>query len=148
MNILHTLRHTGDAFLSLLYPPHCAICAATLEPRLHLCETCKGAARRIRPPFCETCSQPFDGAIDGPFSCANCGQRRFHFECAVACYKSRSGVRELVHRFKYRGEFHLRHALADWLAETLDDPRIASRPFVTTTGVAPDSATASRTLSR
>jgi competence protein ComFC len=129
MKILHALRHAGDAFLSLLYPPHCVSCAATLETGQYLCETCMGAARRIRAPFCETCSQPFDGAIDGPFSCANCGQRHFHFESAVTCYKSRGIVRELIHRFKYQHEFHLRHSLADWLAETLEDSRIASRPF-------------------
>ena len=33
-------------------------------------------------------------------------------------------VRELVHQFKYKGRVYLRHALADWLAQTLDDPRL------------------------
>lgn len=129
MNIIAALRHAGGAFLSLVYPPHCAMCAGTPEPGTHLCATCKNAARRIRPPFCGVCSQPFDGAIDGDFACANCGQRRFHFECAVTCYRSCGVVRELVHRFKYHREFHLRHPLADWLAESLEDPRIARRRF-------------------
>ena len=129
MKILKIFQLAGEALLSLLYPPHCAICEMTLEPGSHLCGSCRDATRKIRAPFCATCSQPFDGAIDGAFSCANCGQRRFHFECAVTCYKSRGVVRELIHRFKYQHEFYLRHPLADWLAETLEDPRIASRPF-------------------
>lgn len=129
MKIVEPLRQAGRAFLSLVYPPHCAMCAAALEAGEYLCDTCKNAAKRIRPPFCKICSQPFDGAIEGEFACANCGQRRFHFECAVTCYRSRGVVRELVHRFKYQREFHLRHPLADWLAESLEDPRIAGRRF-------------------
>ena len=60
-----------------------------------------------------------------PFTCANCDRRQFHFESAVSCYSSRGLVRELIHRFKYRGEEHLRHVLAGWLSECLSDPRIA-----------------------
>src|SRR5207248_10907458 len=32
-------------------------------------------------------------------------------------------------RFKYGREFHLRFPLADWLIETMNDPRIASQAF-------------------
>ncbi len=38
-------------------------------------------------------------------------------------------VREFIHRFKYERHFYLRRPLADWLAETLEDERIATRPF-------------------
>lgn len=129
MKLTTTLQHAGGAFLSLIYPPHCAMCATALDAGAHLCTTCKNAARHIRPPFCKVCSQPFDGAIDGEFACANCGQRRFYFECAVTRYRSCGVVRELVHRFKYQREFHLRHPLSDWLAESLEDPRIARQTF-------------------
>jgi len=123
------LRQAAGAFLTLLYPPHCAICGAGLDRGQYLCTACNGTARRIEPPFCKTCSQPFHGAIEQEFSCSNCGQRRFHFECAVACYQSRGIVRELLIRFKYQGEFYLRHPLGDWLAEGLADPRIAPEKF-------------------
>jgi ComF family protein len=38
-------------------------------------------------------------------------------------------VRHLVHQFKYGHQFHLRHPLADWLGETLHDPRLHDRRF-------------------
>jgi len=122
-------RSAADAFISLLYPAHCAHCSIPVETREFLCGDCLEKAKRIEPPFCDTCSQPFDGAIEGIFSCANCAQRNFHFDCAVAAYLSRGMVRGLIHRFKYQHDYRLRHLLSDWLAESLQDSRIQSRPF-------------------
>jgi len=108
-----------------LYPPRCEYCAAQIGSRDYLCASCREKARRIEPPFCQTCSAPFEGDITQEFTCANCHDRHFHFTHAVSCFLSRGVVRELIHRFKYGGEFHLRHPLADWLAETMHDERIA-----------------------
>jgi len=116
------------AFLDLLYPPHCAICLKSTPTGEHLCTTCREKAPGISAPFCDTCSMPFSGQIDGAFTCPNCRERRFRFTCAVACYRSRDDVRELIHRFKYNGKVHLRSVLVDWLAETLDDPRLQTPP--------------------
>ncbi|MDQ6655114.1 MAG: ComF family protein [Verrucomicrobiota bacterium] len=50
-----------------------------------------------------------------------------HFDAAVASFRSRGVVREVIHKFKYGHEIHLRFPAADWLVETLDDPRLAGR---------------------
>jgi ComF family protein len=52
-----------------------------------------------------------------------------HFDCAVAAYRSRGLVRKLVHDFKYGRQRHLRYPLAEWLGETLQDPRLRGRRF-------------------
>jgi len=127
MKIARALRTAGEAALSLLYPPHCANCGADTDGGMHLCAACAGQAKKIVAPFCQRCSEPFDGAIDGEFTCANCAGRTLHFECAVSRYLSRGVVREFVHRFKYDRHFYLRHPLTDWLAETLDDGRIRAQ---------------------
>jgi ComF family protein len=62
--------------------------------------------------------------MNGPFTCGNCADRRFHFACAVAPYRSEGIVRDFIHRFKYWREFRLRHPLAAWAAEALEDDRI------------------------
>ena len=129
MKIGVTLRRAGEALVSLLYPPHCANCGADTAGGAHLCAACAGQARRIEAPFCRRCSEPFDGAIDGEFTCPNCAGRTLHFDCAVSRYLSRGVVREFVHRFKYDRHFYLRHPLADWLAEALDDGRIRAQPI-------------------
>jgi ComF family protein len=128
MGIIHTARSIGNAALSLFYPPHCAVCRAETGTGVHLCFECAKRARRIEAPFCRKCSQPFEGAIDGGFTCSNCGDREHHFECAVSCYLSRDVVRDFIHRFKYDRHYYLRHQLADWLASTLGDERIRARP--------------------
>jgi competence protein ComFC len=129
MKIAPTLRLIGEGLISLLYPPHCAKCSADTASGVHLCAACAGEAKKIAPPFCRQCSQPFDGAIAGEFTCANCADRTFHFECAVTHYLSRGVVREFIHRFKYDRHFYLRHPLADWMTEALDDDRIRAQPF-------------------
>src|SRR4051812_26214311 len=118
------LRAIGETVISLLYPPHCAACKAPAEAGCHLCEPCGNGARRLNPPFCSRCSEPFPGAITSEFFCSNCGDRRFHFECVVAPYRARGVVRDFIHRFKYNGHFYLRHQLAAWMAAGLEDHRL------------------------
>lgn len=115
--------------VSLFYPPFCAVCARAIESSQTLCRDCAESAPRIRAPFCAKCSQPFPGDITGSFTCANCADRLLHFGAAVSAYRSRSVVRELIHAFKYNRQLYLRHQLGRWLAETLEDPRLAGRSF-------------------
>ncbi len=117
------------ATASLLYPATCVVCAANVERSEYLCGDCQQRAPRIAAPFCAKCSEPFPGAITQTFSCANCEHRVLHFDCAVAAYRSRGVVRQLVHQFKYAKQRHLRHPVASWLRETLNDPRLRGRRF-------------------
>ena len=115
------------ALVSLFYPPHCAICAVPVADHAYLCAACSEKAPRIKPPFCATCSEPFDGSITDTFSCANCAHRTLHFTSAVSAYRSRGVVRKIIHDFKYGKQLHLRHVIGDWLVQTLDDPRLVGR---------------------
>ena len=124
-----SLRKSCETLLSLFYPPHCAKCGADTAAGVHLCAACGAEARRIEPPFCQHCSEPFAGAMDASFVCSRCGGQPNHFDCAIARYQSKGVVRDFIHRFKYERQFYLRHPLADWLAETLEDERIRAHPF-------------------
>jgi ComF family protein len=117
------------ALSSLFYPPTCVVCSGKTERQEYLCANCRSRAPRIHSPFCSKCSEPFAGAITQMFSCANCEHRVLHFDCAVASYRSRGVVRKLVHDFKYGRQRHLRYPVAEWLGETLDDPRLRGRRF-------------------
>src|SRR6266404_8984347 len=117
------------AITSLLYPPVCAICRANIRGGQHLCDQCDAKAIRIVAPFCQTCSEPFEGAITGAFTCANCAHRTIHFDAAVAAYRSRGIVRELIHDFKYRRQIYLRHLVARWLCAAMNDERLRARRF-------------------
>ena len=115
--------------VSLFYPAHCALCAAPVERDETLCRPCLESAPRILAPFCAKCSQPFPGAITDSFICANCEDRVLHFDAAVSAFRSRGVVRKVMHDFKYGRQLHLRHLLGRWLAEAMNDPRLAGRRF-------------------
>jgi competence protein ComFC len=117
------------AIASLLYPPVCTICGANVRASEYLCSPCESRTIRIVAPFCQTCSEPFEGAITGAFTCANCAHRTIHFDAAVAAFRSRGIVRELIHDFKYRRQIYLRHLVARWLCAAMNDERLRAHRF-------------------
>ncbi len=73
--------------------------------------------RLLQEPFCQRCAQPVGGVAEGEWTCSNCGGLTLYYDMARAFYSSQGGVQEVIHRFKYGKEYHLRHRLADWLNE-------------------------------
>jgi ComF family protein len=118
-----------EAAVSLLYPPVCTICGERIRAGEYLCDQCETKAVRIVAPFCQTCSEPFEGFITGAFTCANCAHRTIYFDAAVAAYRGRGIVRQIIHELKYGRQIHLRHLVARWLHAALDDERLCGRRF-------------------
>jgi ComF family protein len=118
-----------EAAVSLLYPPVCAICGGNVRAGDYLCNGCAAKAVRIVAPFCQKCSEPFEGAITREFACANCAHRTIHFDAAVSAYRGRGIVREIIHEFKYGRQIHLRHLVARWLRAAMEDERLRGRRF-------------------
>jgi competence protein ComFC len=118
-----------EAAVSLLYPPVCTICGRSVRAGEYLCDQCEVKAVRIVAPFCQTCSEPFEGSITDVFTCANCAHRTIYFDAAVAAYRGRGIVRQIIHEFKYGRQIHLRHLVARWLHAALDDERLCGRRF-------------------
>src|SRR5947207_11580291 len=127
-----SMRATPNFFrgvASLLYPPSCTICSASVDLGEYLCGECDTKVSRIVPPFCAKCSEPFAGAITTTFACANCAHHVLHFEAAVSAYRSRGIVRHVILNFKYGRQVHLRHLVARWLLAAFDDERLRRRQF-------------------
>jgi competence protein ComFC len=129
MSIALLFRRATDAALSLIYPPHCVACGVQTSSGIILCGNCEDGIRPIEAPFCQRCSMPFQGEITGEFTCSNCQDREFHFTASVSRYRARGVVRDLIHRFKYSSEYHLRHQLAEWAAAGLSDERLQNPGF-------------------
>ena|ERR1041385_1459789 len=128
MTALHQFEPL-EAAVSLLYPPVCTICGENVRAGEYLCNWCAAKAVRIVAPFCQKCSQPFEGSITSTFTCANCAHRTIYFDAAVSAYRGRGIVREMIHEFKYGRQIHLRHLVARWLKAALDDERIRESRF-------------------
>jgi len=118
-----------EAAVSLLFPSVCTICGRSIRAGEYLCGDCETRVTRIVPPFCQKCSEPFEGFITSRFTCANCAHRTIYFEAAVAAYRGRGIVRQIVHEFKYARQLHLRYLIARWLQAALDDERLRGHRF-------------------
>ncbi len=132
MNLLGPLLPALQTAAGLLYPPACVGCEMSLRHGEYLCGACAEITPGIEPPFCEKCSQHFDGAIsaDTPFVCGECRANDFAFQCSVSARRHVKLGRDLVVRFKYGHEFYLRRPLADWLAEAFhQDKRLHAPPI-------------------
>ncbi|MCX8092139.1 MAG: ComF family protein [Verrucomicrobiae bacterium] len=108
-----------EAALSFLYPPVCALCGAA---RAHaasglVCSGCRAQVRLVRPPFCERCGLPFEGALTTPFECANCAGVTLHFIRARSAAVAAGVVLEAIHRYKYQRALWLEPFLAGMLIE-------------------------------
>src|SRR2546430_4161461 len=128
MTALRILEPLEAAF-SFFPPPVCTICGGNVRAGEYLCDQCEAKVVRIVAPFCQKCSEPFQGAITDTFTCANCAHRTIHFDAAVAAYRSRGIVRDIIHHFKYGRQIYLRHLVARWLRAALDDARLRDCRF-------------------
>ena len=118
-----------DTLVELFYPSNCVGCGHPQNFGTFLCDDCKGTSPRIQAPFCRCCSRPFDGLIAGEFSCPNCEDRKPAFDCVVSNYQAKGVLRDLIHRFKYGRQYHLRRVLVEYLVEATQDARIQAGPF-------------------
>ena len=123
------VRKTLGGAAGLLFPRHCPGCDAKVEGEagpsgMRLCRACLADLIPISDPFCEVCGEPFEGAISSRFRCGNCAYRKFHFDFAIAGYRSLGQARELVHAFKYSKRIALRRQLGEMLLRGFEDRRV------------------------
>jgi len=116
--------------INWLYPLRCEGCDLAHSGgegiNQWMCDACVESLPRIKPPYCETCGESYDGHVSHSFQCGNCAETHLHFDFAVAAFEASGTVRELIHRFKYQRELHLRGLLAALLAEAFKEPRLAN----------------------
>lgn len=125
MSFASLLQPPLETLADLIYPAHCVGCGGREEPGKWLCDGCEAQVIRIDGPKCAICSRPYEGAID-IFACPNCRDAAMHMDFAVAVVRSKGLARDLIHRFKYGREFHLRRVLGEWLLEAFEDERLAA----------------------
>lgn len=122
-----------NAGLAYIYPEACQLCGtqrAKLEDGL-VCSHCWQQVRFIKPPFCNRCGLPFDGAITTPFECSNCRELTLHFSSARSAVVAKGVVLEAIHRYKYQQAMWFEPFLADLLIrEALPALREASWDYV------------------
>jgi competence protein ComFC len=125
------VRQYIEAGLAFLYPECCQLCQKARATRAEgfVCGNCKTTIKLIRPPFCERCGRPFEGAITNRFECENCRDLNLAFTSARSAALAREPLLDIIHRYKYQralwfepvlGELLVEHAKPELAAATWD----------------------------
>jgi len=120
---MHWLRTAArdwlNAGLAFFYPEWCQLCvqARATPAENYVCQSCRKGVRFIKPPFCQRCGRPYEGAIDHPFECSNCRDLELHFSSARSAVYAQGPVLEIIHRYKYNRALWFEPLLTGWLAE-------------------------------
>lgn len=128
--LVKAARPWGAAMRDLLFPPQCDHCRRPQGPYVaggRLCQPCYDRLTPVAPPYCRLCAEPFAGAMNPDFLCANCQDRKLAFDFAFAPYESTGPVREMIHEFKYSKQLHLKLVLGSLLTEAMKEPRLHQR---------------------
>jgi ComF family protein len=123
MSVAATLRAELLGLLELLLPSACAGCGALLRgrPATELCPRCLLGILPITPPHCPRCALPHATEGGENHLCESCLRDPPPFAIVHASGLFDDGLRQLVHRFKYDGQFRLDHALGRLLAQSLPE---------------------------
>ena len=94
------LKTISRTLFSLVFPLHCELCGRLLPSResAGVCPSCEGRIALIASPHCPGCGRTSLGESE---RCARCRDEKFHFDRAYACTFYESGVKEILHGFKF-----------------------------------------------
>ena len=76
-----------------------------------------GEVFELKEPFCRICEEPYPKEAVLGIICWNCRGRTWALDVIRAGYESKSGVREVIHGFKYEQKFHYLPLLVEWLGD-------------------------------
>jgi ComF family protein len=110
-------------FFGLLMPPHCLFCGGVATGEDWVCAGCRGRLPLIGERCCARCSRPAFGRFLGGAICSVCRSTRYAFDRNISVFRLEAGVREQVHRMKYRGAAAIGGRMGYWLGRCLVDDR-------------------------
>ncbi|OGP10876.1 MAG: hypothetical protein A3G39_07230 [Deltaproteobacteria bacterium RIFCSPLOWO2_12_FULL_43_16] len=94
------------AFLNLILPPICPICAQGAEDG-RFCQRCFDSIRFIKSPICSCCGTPFVAEESEDHLCGVCIKTKRPFSKARSIGFYEGNLLEAIHRFKYNGKTSL-----------------------------------------
>ena len=101
-SLIPGLLRIGNALVSALLAPACAVCDAILDEPLSgcVCRSCWRGIRPITPPICERCGDPL-ARLAGQSQCRSCDGRNRIIARTRAIGEYEGALRELIHALKY-----------------------------------------------
>lgn len=124
------LRLLLDAVLDFLYPRiDCVCCGKRLEKSAlqGICGNCMEYMPFIRDPKCSLCGKPIfeensaeeHSEPSGKQICTECRFHVHNYDQALAVFEYSITIKELIHRYKYDGEYGLSRTFGFFMSELL-----------------------------
>jgi len=104
--------------LDLIYPPHCTLCGDSGHAGLELCPACLADLPHNRL-CCSICALPLPGSDAHALVCGECQRKRPAFDQCLAPFRYEGRIRELIARFKFRGDLATGRLLSTLLGNFL-----------------------------
>lgn len=130
---VETLREFATGVLSLLYPPHCALCNHPLasEAPEPVCQPCWEALPLQAPPWCTGCGRSLAGTGLDVTRCQKCRSRRSPIGWARAACRYEGPAKTCVLQLKYHAQLALAAPMArQMVAVALAPPRLTANALV------------------
>jgi ComF family protein len=117
--LVQSFKGFVNAGLAFVYPEVCQLCgeARATAAQSFLCADCRALVRFVKPPLCDCCGLPFEGAITGDFECSNCRGQEWFFSRARSAVVARDAVLEIIHKYKYQRALWFEPFLASLLID-------------------------------
>lgn len=105
--------------LRWLYPMTCALCGTPAADGL--CRSCREGFAPLPRPLCLYCGAPVPGGAVTADRCEECSQYPRLYTFARSAVVLEGALRQLIHRYKYRGESYLAKPFAALLNEVWEN---------------------------
>ncbi len=132
MSLFQRIRADLRLLADWMLPPACLLCGGALahsKPPL-ICKPCRHRLPPLPAPRCPVCALPYltEGGED--HLCEGCTRELPPFARAIPLGLYGGGLREAIHRFKYRGEFLLSLPLGMLLAEQMEEQGVTGADLI------------------
>ena len=128
------LRRALAASINLLLPPACLLCGKSLPDdhgKQSFCQECQVSMLPLGPAHCSCCAQPFPNFTFNPETtvesrksaqhlCGTCLKRPATFSIVHVAGSYQGGIKDAVHRLKYRNQLTLAKPLGQLLGKAVE----------------------------
>jgi ComF family protein len=121
VTLLKPLGHLTRQIFNFLLPPRCLCCTTLVEEPQSLCNTCWKKLNFISPPFCESCSFPFEIDITAGTICGRCARHPALYNKVRVALRYDDGSKPLILRFKHSDATYLTPLLGKWMRSAGQD---------------------------
>lgn len=107
LKILKRIVKTTDSlFKGLLFPNICAACGCAIDypSESSICKNCLGDIKKIMPPLCTICGNPFISRTGVNHTCGSCIKNPPSYNLARAVFEYGGSIRSLIRRIKFHDD--------------------------------------------